>query len=191
MSSRPGDSQSVGAWNPKFPEFPEIRVVEGAGFEPAAGVSRSGFQDRCIRPLCHPSEGLCPGPAGQRRVPGFRRRPRLRCRSLVVERCPALRIGTGFKGRAPACAYRVRSPADRAGSGWAAVVWEVFHGGPGEGPPLSWLGARRPREGKSGGGPQVGRPERGLPIRGPECGLPSGGQTAASQAARTARTIRV
>ena len=34
-------------------------VAEGVGFEPTKdGTALAGFQDRCIKPLCHPSRSL-------------------------------------------------------------------------------------------------------------------------------------
>ena len=41
--------------NPKFKFFGKV-VAEGEGFEPPNRCRFSGFQDRRIRPLCHPSE---------------------------------------------------------------------------------------------------------------------------------------
>lgn len=38
-------------------------VAEGVGFEPTDGVTVCGFQDRCLRPLGHPS-----GEATRRRL---------------------------------------------------------------------------------------------------------------------------
>ncbi len=31
------------------------KKADGEGFEPTVGRPYSGFQDRCIKPLCHPS----------------------------------------------------------------------------------------------------------------------------------------
>lgn len=37
----------------------DTEVAEAVGFEPTVGLPHVGFQDRCIKPLCHASVGGC------------------------------------------------------------------------------------------------------------------------------------
>src|SRR3712207_9583227 len=32
-----------------------LKMADGVGFEPTVGVTHAGFQDRCLKPLGHPS----------------------------------------------------------------------------------------------------------------------------------------
>jgi site-specific DNA recombinase len=80
-----GDLQAIAAsWNgPSEPQpasvfsgqgSKELDMAEGVGFEPTVRRSTdSGFQDRCIRPLCHPSGRI--EPSGGRVAPGSGERP--------------------------------------------------------------------------------------------------------------------